>query len=222
MKVKNKKLVKIIITGHSGSGKTTISNKMADILNCPAIHGDEIMFDCISRFPEQTFSTFGVIPQSDGQTWFSNYFRDNTSIRNEQALPDMTKNYVEEQVSNIINSVINNEDCFFTKNEKAVYNVKSYSDIIIFEWHAASRLSHWQDANFRIFVKSNTHQRYKKLMSRMSNEGLIRPEIPRLRYLAIQPYFEKIKNQIDFFITNEYDSELQNQLIKICNQIKEK
>lgn len=195
---------------------------MANILNCPAVHGDEIMFDYISRFPEVTLSKFGVKPETDGHKWFSNYFRDNTTVKNEQILPDMTKNYVDEQFSIIINSIINNKKCFFNKNEKVVFNAKSHSDIILFEWHAAFKLTHWRDADYRIFVKSNTHKRYRKLMDRMSKEGLIRSEIPRLRYLAIQPYFEEIKSQIDFFINNEYNDDLQNQLIEICEQIKEK
>jgi len=220
--MKKNKISIIIITGHSGAGKTTVANTMANILDCPAIHGDEIMFDYVGRFPEKTQSKFGEYPGNDGQAWFSHYFRDHTTIRNEQALVELTEDYVDEQFNELLETLI----CFdksnrFLFNQKVIYNAQQEPKFVIFEWHAAPQISHWKSADFRILVKSNIDKRKSMLMERMSYEGITKEEIPDIRYMAIEHQFKKVENQIDFIVKNEYNADLEKYLYDICIDIKE-
>ncbi|HOZ54479.1 MAG TPA: hypothetical protein PK993_00310 [Clostridia bacterium] len=224
---KNNEISIIIITGHSGAGKTTVSNTIAKILDCPAIHGDEIMFDFVGLFPEETYAKFGDKPKKDGQKWFSHYFRDNTTIKNEQSLVKLTKKYVDKQFSELLKAlncfdIFNNNNNRFISNQKAVYNPKIKPAFVVFEWHAAPQISHWNNAIARILVKANMSKRKSMLMERMSNEGITKEDVPDIRYMAIEPQFKKVEKQIDFIVKNEYNTDLEKRLYDICTSIKNK
>lgn len=109
----------------------------------------------------------------------------------------------------------------FLFNEKAVHNPRIKPEIVVFEWHAAPRISYWHNAVSRILVKADTIKRSSMLMERMSHEGITKTDVPNIRYMAIEAQFKKIQDEIDFVILNNYDNNLEQFICNICNIIKD-
>jgi len=214
---------KLVLIGHAGAGKSTGANILADILDCPAVHGDIIMFDAVARFPDKTEAMFGERPGSDGRAFTWRYLRDNTTIRNERALVELTKDYVDQQVSDIIDALTQpNKDNMFLHDKEAVYKPKRNPEIVVFEWHAANHTSHWDNASYRGIVEADPEKRRQKLLKRIRESGYEREDVdvPQIRFSAHEPGYKKVAHMINLPpFKNNYDDTFKQSIRGICGLI---
>jgi len=158
----------IIITGASGSGKSSISSYLAS-LNSKIVHLniDEIAHLVISKKEviKELITSFNLSPLEDGSInrkgladiVFNNQLK-------MDRLTEITWKYMEEEIDNII--------------------LKNKDKIIILDWLLITKTKYFNDSDLKILVKSDSSERTKRAVKRdhISEEKFLERDKARVTY----------------------------------------
>jgi cytidylate kinase len=218
------KLRTVAIAGQSGAGKSKLATFIADILHCPFVQADYLMFDAVVDDPQKTYKALGEYPNGDGREWLFDYSSRAWSIEQERELVWLTKDYIEEHLDIVFDKLqhVNKNGFIIKPDHRMIYNQYGDANTVIWDWQTANIVRQWEESDLRIFVDCDLNKRESLLNQRIKEQGIITDiDTPKLRYNAIKPIIESARRDSAVKkVYNNFDDNLKQDALRICEMLR--
>jgi dephospho-CoA kinase len=201
------KLTKIAITGHSGSGKSTVTNMLVkNLQDTKVLHLDLPFIMSPLKFKKEFERTFDMpLNTKDHINCLRIAMDKDPTGKALREYFDIIKNFTNEEIEKEIQTI---------SNDKIKY--------LIAEYFALPTLQFWDDAKYRIMVDAPHKERNERLVEREKNDDIspfYNEHCGEIRENALRPIMARATNN-NYLIYNTFDEHLEKEVNYIGEKIK--
>ena len=203
--LQKKDVVIIGVTGYSGSGKTTATQALVELLpDAYCIHGDNYLFEYLTQFPKETERIFGVPVDTTDGAYYLKCFEKNLTFELWEELAYVVSPYLNTRITKTIDSLVSSKNPRF----------------ILVDYAALPSLNIWDKSHYKVLVQTNDCELRFGMLYKLNGLGILDKKTVENRQQIIGKYIENISTAINYTLNNNYDDNFYDEIKTLSCLIK--